>query len=197
MPAGLLDHVDASDADSLRIPMSLEEYLALPDGRFGPYWKVEWVNGVAILNAPNIRHQATLTKLIVLLSRALPEALILPDSNVRMSGSRRRPDITVLPGFPADPVWIDEGALILVEIASPSTWREDLGPKVEEYLTLGAQQYWTVDPETNSVTIRRNTGVDWEVTDVLDSENPSTDIPVEMPDGSSASVQLSLAAVFA
>ena len=34
----------------------------------------------------------------------------------------------------------------MLEVASPSTWREDVGPKRSVYARLGVREYWQYDP---------------------------------------------------
>lgn len=62
------------------------------------------------------------------------------------------PDAFVVFGVPNHPrpiykVW-DEGKApdFVLEIASPSTWAKDLGPKRDLYESLGVQEYWQHDP---------------------------------------------------
>ena len=35
----------------------------------------------------------------------------------------------------------------MLEVASPSTWREDVGRKRDVYAELGVKEYWLYDPE--------------------------------------------------
>ena len=44
-------------------------------------------------------------------------------------------------------VWKEgKGPDFVLEVASKSTWREDLGPKREVYARLGVKEYWQYDP---------------------------------------------------
>ena len=44
-------------------------------------------------------------------------------------------------------VWEEgKGPDFVLEVASKSTWREDLGPKREVYARLGVKEYWQYDP---------------------------------------------------
>ena len=62
------------------------------------------------------------------------------------------PDAFVVFGVPSHPrpiykVW-EEGKSpdFVLEIASPSTWDKDLGPKRDLYESLGVREYWQYDP---------------------------------------------------
>ena len=51
-------------------------------------------------------------------------------------------------------VWEEgKGPDFVLEVASKSTWREDLGPKREIYARLGVKEYWMYDP-TGSTSLR-------------------------------------------
>ena len=44
-------------------------------------------------------------------------------------------------------VWEEgKGPDFVLEVASPGTWREDVGPKREVYARLGVREYWLYDP---------------------------------------------------
>ena len=44
-------------------------------------------------------------------------------------------------------VWEEgKGPEFVLEVASPGTWREDVGPKREVYARLGVGEYWLYDP---------------------------------------------------
>ena len=67
--------------------------------------------------------------------------------------SRRDPDVLVAKGVGnhfrlSFRVW-EENAMphVLFEIASRSTWREDVGEKRTLYASLGVQEYFLFDPE--------------------------------------------------
>lgn len=177
-----------------RVPMSRADYLALGDKPCADKLRhVEWVDGVAIVTIPRIRHQVNVGNIAVLLRAALPGALVVAGSGLQMGNSNRIPDVMVLPGYPEDEYWVVNPPLIAVEVASPSTRREDLGPKAKEYANLGVPQYWTVDEKSKSVTIRENISEVWEVSDVLDADHPELNIAV--PD--LGTVLLRLSDVFA
>ena len=62
------------------------------------------------------------------------------------------PDVFVVLGVPdrmrmSYKVWEEgKGPDFVLEVASPGTWREDVGPKREVYAGLGVKEYWLYDP---------------------------------------------------
>lgn len=65
------------------------------------------------------------------------------------------PDCFVLIGGNVDSLWSNNTYLVwevgkapdfVMEIGSPSTWRQDLGPKRDLYASLGVGEYWMFDP---------------------------------------------------
>ena len=62
----------------------------------------------------------------------------------------------------------------VLEIGSPSTWRQDLGPKRDLYASLGVGEYWMFDPSGGDhygFALRGETLVDGEYR-LLDSRSP-------------------------
>jgi len=163
------------DVGRERIPMSREEYLTQPVGR--PYY--EWADGEAIeLITPIPSHALAVAELIVAVSTALPNLKVLPQAALDLPNSIRIPDVMVVDGFAPNAKRITEPALVAIEVLSPSTWRDDLGRKSDEYAAFGVQQYWTVDLEQRAITIRENVGGEWIVTHELTEANPTADIPI-------------------
>ena len=62
------------------------------------------------------------------------------------------PDVFVVFGVedrqrPNYKLWEEgQAPAFVLEVASPSTWREDLGPKRSVYARLGVREYWQYDP---------------------------------------------------
>ena len=65
------------------------------------------------------------------------------------------PDCFALIGGNVDSLWDNNRYLMwevgkapdfVLEIGSPSTWRQDMGPKRELYASLGVVEYWMFDP---------------------------------------------------
>ena len=65
------------------------------------------------------------------------------------------PDVAVLPEVlaPGEPLpracrlGVDPPPLLVLEVLSESTWRADLGPKLDAYAAMGIAEYWLYDPE--------------------------------------------------
>lgn len=173
----------------IRKRMSFDEYMRLPEKP-----KAEWVAGTAIIQMsprarPNNRFALRLGSLLL---NTFPDLEVLMEQGLNIAKSYRVPDIMVIdPAVPGH-MWITASPVLLVEILSKSTWREDLGPKVDEYLRIGAQNYWTVDPEVKVITLRTNLGGRWEITGVLDEGNPDADVRL----GNNGVVKLRLGELF-
>ncbi len=135
-----------------RVPMSFEEWEALPEEV-----RAEWVDGVALVNPPPaVRHQYVGKRLMACLDRGLPDLIVVHEVGVRTSRRHYRvPDVTVMRGWPEDPVWVTEAPVIVAEVLSPATRREDQLRKTGEYLAAGIDQYWVVDPEHEELTVLR------------------------------------------
>ena len=90
----------------------------------------------------------------VYLSDAVKQALG-PDHAVPGTGEHLIPDVAVLPDvFPrgeplprACRLDMDPPPLLVLEVLSESTWRSDLGPKLDAYAAMGIAEYWLYDPE--------------------------------------------------
>ncbi|MCB9932625.1 MAG: Uma2 family endonuclease [Planctomycetes bacterium] len=82
--------------------------------------------------------------------------LVLQDCDIRFPSeeSYLRPDIAVFNGesLPADGV-VPKTQLptLVVELLSPSTAPNDLGPKLSVYDRAGVTEYWIVDPRTGGL----------------------------------------------
>lgn len=84
------------------------------------------------------------------------EGLVLQDVFVAFpDGSRPAPDICWWSAARRPP--ITQGPMqgvpdLIVEVLSPSTRANDLGPKRDLYLTLGVRELWLVDPNAHTLT---------------------------------------------
>ena len=86
-----------------------------------------------------------------------PDVLVAGDVLIYpQRGKRRRcaaPDVLVAFGVPKRPhrpsykVWVEGKAPdFVMEVASPSTWEADRGPKKALYAEMGVREYWLFDP---------------------------------------------------
>jgi len=123
------------------------------DGR-----RYELVRGMLLVTpSPRPRHQRISRKLMLVLEDYFgrgergevfyaPTDVILTDEDVFV------PDLLVV-GDPTDVTdrAIEAPPLLVVEILSPSTRRQDRGIKAERYAELGVRHYWIVDPDHERV----------------------------------------------
>ncbi|WP_028652812.1 Uma2 family endonuclease [Nocardioides halotolerans] len=164
-----------SEEPLLRVPMSWEEYLRLPEKP-----KAEWVDGVAVLmTAPPLwEHSDVLARLCACLVSAGPGLLVATDTSVKLPDNRvRRPDVTIVGAVPSDG-WVTEPPLMVAEVLSRSTRSEDLVRKSAEYAGAGIGQYWLVDPELRTLTVMTNVDGTWEDLVRLDDGEPEGSVEV-------------------
>jgi len=159
------------------VPMSLQEYLDLPQSTsWGDCPKVEWSKGVAIMIRPLPRHGLAQSALTHQLLLAVPDALVLPELVLQMGDDYRVPDLMILSEVDPDVEFYTGVPLVVIEIVSPSTWRNDLLDKSDEYAQWGIPQYWIVDPEVGEIVIRANENGQWRTTSRLTAETPAIDV---------------------
>ena len=99
------------------------------------------------------RGQCARREFTVYLSDAVRQALG-PDHEFHDKG-HLIPDVVVLPEVftPGEPLphdcrlEVDPPPLLVLEVLSESTWRADLGPKLDTYAAMGIAEYWLYDPE--------------------------------------------------
>jgi Uma2 family endonuclease len=168
----------------IRRPMSRAEFLEyvenVPSVEYG--FSAEWVDGTAIIMmAPaRVKHNLIAFAIGTAIQSSLPGVYVVLDGGFETANSYREPDVMAFENYPADDdAWTISEALIIAEVLSHGTWREDLGPKAAEYLAGGVSHYWTVDVEMETMTLRTNTGNDWNITGTLNAENPN--VKVEIP----------------
>ncbi|HJQ04020.1 MAG TPA: Uma2 family endonuclease [Nocardioides sp.] len=158
----------------IRRPMSLEDYLALPEGR------VEWVEGEAIfMNAsPRARHQRIAAGLAILIEEATGLFCVAAVGFwTRPHRKSRIPDVLATKGR-FDESWAPTTPVLCVEVLSPSTRSEDLVRKSHEYAAAGVEQYWVVDPAASELRVYSNNGDGWDESAVLDAEHPTATIQI-------------------
>jgi len=140
--------------------------------------KMEWVDGVAIvMNTASFRHNVAFARLTLDILQALPELEGAPDTGLEMPDRLRRPDLMVVDHWPEGANVIDP-PLVVVEVLSGSTWKQDLIAKAEEYAKFGIGQYWVVDPEFPWMSIRQNVNGAWETLFDLNLDEPTADVEI-------------------
>lgn len=136
------------------VPMSYEDYLALPD-EVHTVGLVEWVNNEAIFHMPpNINHQ-DLTLFLSALLRLyvdffkLGQVFASPVEVRLPSGKSREPDVMFVSNERPSritPQRIDGTPDLIVEVVSPESVGRDFDTKFDEYQDAGVQEYWIIDP---------------------------------------------------
>jgi len=165
---------DLGELGFRRVKMSRDEWLQLP-----PKPKSEWARGVAIIMAPQANlHSFAQTRLAVILSRDLPKAYVSIEYWIRLPDNDRVPDVAVMRAPSATGKYDVQVPELAVEVLSPSTWRNDLNEKADDYAAIGIPQYWLVDYESQSVIVKINDNGAWRTKVILDSDNPKADLPV-------------------
>jgi Uma2 family endonuclease len=138
--------------------MTYEQYCLLPaDGK-----QYEVIDGELFMTpAPRTRHQKIVVRLTEELSRfvrenGLGEVFVAPTDVLLEPHTVVQPDVLFIRKERLAIVKEDaiEGAPdLVVEVLSPSTFYKDLRKKMTAYAQFGVQEYWIVDPETESIEI--------------------------------------------
>lgn len=168
-------HIEWPSLELQRVPMSFEEYLELPEEI-----RAEWVEGVAIVSPmASFPHQRIAADLMVVLRTALPDLIVVVEAGVRTAGRKYRiPDLVAVVRPPEDPNWVEEPPVLVVEVLSPSTRREDQLRKSGEYLAAGIGQYWVVDPELRELVVLAAADDGWATMLELDETRPNGTVRV-------------------
>jgi len=166
--------VSVTEPGLRRLRMSWEDYVALPDEV-----RAEWVDGEVVVSPrPSLRHGVVVTRVGSLLQTALPALVTVSESGVWLPGNRLRgPDVMVLSSL-HETTWAEEPPVIVVEVLSPSTHREDTTRESGEYAEGGVGQYWVVDPDHRTVDVYLNRGGGWDLLLHLDEPHPAGEVAV-------------------
>ena len=146
--------LDAPPGGSLRVPMSLADFEQLHTDV-----RVEWYDGICLVNPPLRRHVVCAMRITDLLRTACPPGYrVYAEWGWRAGDSLFRPDLMIAPvEGPADVQ--REAPLLVVEVLSPGTRDTDLGRKRELYAAGGLLCYWVVDPESGAVDVYGGAGL--------------------------------------
>ncbi|GLY21136.1 hypothetical protein Misp04_08680 [Micromonospora sp. NBRC 101691] len=116
----------------------------------------ELVDGRLILPSPTALHQDMCVRLLLALEADCPpEYFVSFDLSVRIDRRNEpRPDVVAIRREHADrsPVPVD-GALLAVEVISPTSNFRDLYDKAKVYGHAGVSTYWVVDPLHERITL--------------------------------------------
>jgi Uma2 family endonuclease len=68
---------------------------------------------------------------------------------------------------------------LAVEILSPEDRMVRMQPKIQEYLAIGVEWVWVIDPEEKRALVYNKSNPAGELAEVLRTENPKIEIPLE------------------
>lgn len=158
----------------VRVPMRFEDYLELPTS-----YRAEYVDGVAIVSPSAVASHQRISRRIANLIEVSCPTLFLVEAVGVWTGERRSriPDVLAT-AAPFEGSWADVAPVLVVEVLSPSTRREDTLRKSGEYRDAGISQYWIVDREHRTVTVLHDNGRGWDVVLDLDDASPSGGVVV-------------------
>lgn len=133
------------------VPMSREEFEALPDL---PH--AEWWDGCCVVTGNKYQHGRAVANLTVLVHAALP-----PTAGLGTAVSWVLPDAEFVPDLvvvrePVGNVKLTEPPLLGIEVLSPSTRHIDHGLKRTRYAEAGLAWYWIVDLDRRELVVLRN-----------------------------------------
>ncbi len=158
--------------------MSLDDWRALGEDSVG---RSELQEGVLIVSpSPLPRHQKAGFGLGMQVFPQLPDEFeLVPDVDVvieeKFPPTVRRPDLVVRQVSSASRITADQ-VLLVVEILSPGTRRQDLVTKRSEYADAGIPHYWIVDldsgPSVEALRLEDGAYVGDVVTGVLETTVP-------------------------
>ncbi len=164
---------------STKVLMSVEEYLRTSFD--GP--DCEYLDGEIVeRNMGELPHgdvQGNLYYQLRLL-RAQLGIRVVPEIRIQIHSRRYRVadlavwrDDNVGSGIPAVPPFL------VVEILSPEDRMVRMLPKIQEYLSIGIEWVWIVDPGEKSALCYSKKNPAGEVCETLHTENPAIEIPLE------------------
>jgi Uma2 family endonuclease len=136
---------------------------------------------IATRNWNDIPHGDTQGSLLSLLHRLRPTLgiRVLPEIRIQISPARYRvADLAV---------WRDDNIgtgiptiapFLVVEILSPEDRMVRMLPKIQEYLSIGVEWIWIVDPQEQSALLYSQQNPAGALCDILRTENPAIEIPL-------------------
>ena len=158
--------------------MDVEEYLRTSFD--GP--DCEYLDGEIVeRNVGELPHSRVQKRLLTALDGLVsPQGMeVLPEIRIRMTPTRYRvPDIAVWrPGdigqrIPTVPPFL------AVEILSPEDRMTRMLPKIQEYLSIGVEYVWVIDPDVKQALCFSQAHPGGEPCDVLRTDNPAIEIPL-------------------
>lgn len=136
------------------------DYTRLPEDN----WKYEVIEGVLYMTpSPNTKHQAVIGNLffalrLYLQQRPLGLALTSPIDVLlpQEIGAPVQPDILFIRDERRQILgekYIQGAPDLVVEVLSPSNWKDDRSVKFDVYARAGVSEYWIVDPLAETVEV--------------------------------------------
>jgi len=163
---------------STKVQMDVEEYLRTSfDGSDCEYLDGEIVER----NMGELPHGDVQVNLAVLLRQLRQQLGIRVVTEIRIQIHSRRyrvadlgvwRDDNIGTGIPTVPLFL------AIEILSPEDRMVRMLPKIQEYLSIGVEWVWVIDPEEKSALSYSQTNPAGAVCDVLRTENPAIEIPL-------------------
>ena len=145
--------------------LDYDDYVAAPDDG----QRREIIRGeLYVTPAPGTLHQRVLVRLWQQLAgfyheRGRGEVFVAPVDLILTPHDILQPDLVVVASTSDITARGIEGPpLLIVEILSPSSRKQDRGVKLERYAQLGVHHYWIVDPEARRIACFKNTGETFE-----------------------------------
>ncbi len=129
-------------------PLTVDDLARTPDDGN----RYELVNGVLVVTpAPGFTHQLVVTRLAILLGiRASADFNVVSPVGMNIAKDHHRiPDLAVVRTAQMRPglEYPDTPPALVVEVASPSTAKQDRSSKRDEYAAFGIESYWLVTPD--------------------------------------------------
>ncbi|MGA3188100.1 MAG: Uma2 family endonuclease [Bryobacteraceae bacterium] len=142
----------------------------------------EYLDGEIVeRNIGEIPHSDVQSNLIGLL-RQLRSRLglrVLPETRIQISERRYRvPDIAVWRNDDIGTGIPTVAPFLVVEILSPEDRMVRMLPKIQEYLSIGVEWVWIVDPQEQSALLYSQKNPAGAVCEILRAENPAIEIPL-------------------
>jgi Uma2 family endonuclease len=163
---------------STKVLMDVSEYLRTSFD--GP--DCEYLDGEIVQrNMGEIPHGDVQSNLIGLL-RQLRSRLglrVIPEIRIQISPRRYRvPDVAVWRNDDIGTSIPTVPPFLIIEVLSPEDRMVRMLPKIQEYLSIGVEWIWIVDPQEQSALLYSQKNPAGAVSDILRTENPSIEIPL-------------------
>jgi Uma2 family endonuclease len=136
--------------------LSADEYLATAETR--PRW-TQLINGQVHVNAPGFDHQyatAALNAHLFHWSTSTGKGRAPCSLDIRLDdGTVLAPDGLWASDISVGTIFLATPPELVFEVRSPSTWKYDIGTKLQKYQAFGVAEVWLVDTESHSVQVHR------------------------------------------